>query len=363
MNAERIRLTGSTPSQRIIAAAIVLSACYFAAGVIVTLLFSVLLAYFLDPVVEVLERIHIPRVLGSLLVVILGVALVVGVGYFLLQRADQFAGDWPQYSAVLRKGAESVNRRVASLEKHVSEIAPPEPRPKIPTVAIEERSPLRSFLLAGLGSIYAAVLEAAFVPFLLFFMLLAKREVWHATLELFPPDERTRVKEALDSVRDLLRSFMAGTALAGLLLTAVSCVAFWLLGLRYALLLGIVSGLLNMVPYIGLVLAWLPPMLIGLAQWHTAGPFLLVAGVLATLHVLALNVLLPALVGRRVKLNALAVTVSLLFWGWIWGGMGLLLAVPITAIVKVVCDHVEPWRPVGRWLGPQSARPSASSNY
>lgn len=352
MNTERIRLSGSTPSQRIIAAAIVFSVCYFAAGVIVTLLFSVLLAYFLDPVVEVLERLRIPRILGSLLVVLLGVALVVGVGYSLLLRADQFAEDWPQYSAVLHKAADTVDRKLAILERRVSEIGPTEPRSKVPTVTIAEKSALRSFLLEGLGSLYTTVLEAAFVPFLLFFMLVAKREVWHTTLELFPADQRTRVKEALEAVRDVLRSFMAGTALVGILLILVSCVVFWVLGLKYFLLLGIVSGLLNMVPYIGAVLAWLPPMLIGLAQWHRVGPFFLLTALLTTLHVLAINVLLPALVGRRVRLNALAVTVSLLFWGFLWGAMGLVLAAPITATIKVVCDHVESWRPVGRWLGP-----------
>ena len=67
-------------------------------------------------------------------------------------------------------------------------------------------------------------------------------------------------------------------------------------------------------------------------------------------HVVTSNLLLPALVGWRIRLNALALTISLLFWGWLWGAMGLILAVPITAVIKVICDHVESWQPVGRWL-------------
>jgi predicted PurR-regulated permease PerM len=73
--------------------------------------------------------------------------------------------------------------------------------------------------------------------------------------------------------------------------------------------------------------------------------------VLTFMHLIAINVLIPKLVGRQVHLNALAVTMSLLFWGWMWGGMGLLLGIPITAAVKVVCDHIENWKPFGRWLG------------
>jgi predicted PurR-regulated permease PerM len=105
------------------------------------------------------------------------------------------------------------------------------------------------------------------------------------------------------------------------------------------------------VPYLGAVLAWIPPFLIGLSQWNTVGPYLGVAAVLTFLHFVGLNVLMPAIVGRRVHLNALAVTAALLFWGWIWGAIGLILAIPITATVKVICDYSEGWEPVGRWLG------------
>jgi len=124
-----------------------------------------------------------------------------------------------------------------------------------------------------------------------------------------------------------------------------------MMDLEYPFLAGVVSGLLNLVPYLGSMLAWLPPFVIGLSQWRTVGPFLVVAIVLSVLHLIAINVLMPALVGRRVHLNALAVTLALLFWGWLWGGVGLILAIPITATLKAVCDNVESWQPVGRWLG------------
>jgi predicted PurR-regulated permease PerM len=105
-----------------------------------------------------------------------------------------------------------------------------------------------------------------------------------------------------------------------------------------------------MVPYIGAVMAWLPAFLIALAKWKTIGSFVLIAGGLTAIHVLALNFVAPQLVGRRVRLNAVAITISLLFWGWVWGGMGLLLAIPITATLRVICDHTDSWRPIGRWL-------------
>jgi AI-2 transport protein TqsA len=141
-----------------------------------------------------------------------------------------------------------------------------------------------------------------------------------------------------------------GMSLMTLIVMAASGVFFWAMGLDYPILTGIVSGLLNMVPYFGAVLSWLPPFLIALAKLHSAASYALIAGVLMAIHMLANNLLAPALVGKKVRLNALSITIALLFWGWIWGGMGLLLAIPLTAAFRVICDHTASWKPIGRWL-------------
>jgi predicted PurR-regulated permease PerM len=122
------------------------------------------------------------------------------------------------------------------------------------------------------------------------------------------------------------------------------------LGLDFPFLTALVSGVCNLVPYIGAVISWVPPLLIGAAQFHTIGPYIGIVAMLTFFHIVAANLLVPALVGWRVRLNALALTVSLLFWGWLWGAMGLILAIPVTAVIKVICDHVESLQPVGRWL-------------
>jgi len=88
-----------------------------------------------------------------------------------------------------------------------------------------------------------------------------------------------------------------------------------------------------------------------MAHWKTIGPYVGVAAMLSFFHMIGVNVLMPAIVGRRVHLSALAVTIALLFWGWLWGAIGLILAIPITATIKVICNHVDGWEPVGRWLG------------
>lgn len=351
MEVEAIKVTPrSNPSQRIIALGIVFAFLYFASNIVITLLLAVLLAYFLDPVVGILERIYIPRAAGAALVLLAVTATMAGLGYLVVDRADQFMADWPRYSRILRNVTTAFDRQLSSVEKQVEAITPPGERGRAPVRPVEP-PPIRDWLFRGVGSLYSFLAVATFVPFLVFFMLAAKRRIWKATMELFPDEDQERVHEALDQVSSMLRSFVAGNALVALILMLSSWAFFLEIHLDYPFLVGSVSGVLNLVPYLGAFLAWIPPFLIGMGQWTTIGPYFGIAAVLTLLHILGLNVLMPAIVGRRVHLNALSVTVALLFWGWLWGAIGLILAIPITATIKVVCDHVDGWEPVGRWLG------------
>jgi predicted PurR-regulated permease PerM len=341
----------SNASQRIIAAGIVLVFLYYAASVVMTILMAVLFAYFLDPVVEWLENRGLPRGLGSLLMVLLMCSVLVGAISALWYRTEAFAEDWPtKYGPKLKAARQAVDKRLQSFEARVSEITPEEQRPR-GTLRVEQSESTRSFLLEKLGSLTNIVVAATFVPFLLFFMLAAKRSVWHATLQLFPPSERTQVKLALEKVGDVLRGYVMGNVVVMLILAAACTLLFWALDMDYPLLAGFTSGVLNLVPYFGTLLSAVPPLVLGLSKWNSPRNYVIVVGMMFTFHFIALNVLFPALVGRKVQLSALAVTLALLFWGWLWGAMGFLLGIPVTASIKVMCDHIEGWEPVGRWLG------------
>jgi predicted PurR-regulated permease PerM len=341
-----VRFTSSNFSMRMIAAAIILLFFYYAAGVVITLLLSILLAYFLDPAVEFLERMGLPRTLGAMVMVLILIAVLVAVGYGLWTRTADFAENWPKYSSVLKQAAGAVEGKIKGIEGQVS----PEQGASTATTIQAEPSIVRTLIFRGIGSLYALFLEITFMPFLVFFMLAEKREVWHGTLQLFPASRRTQVKETLEDLRDVLRDYLAGMSIVTLVVIAASSLFFWIIGMEYPILTGIASGLLNMVPYIGAVMAWLPAFIIALAKWRTLGQFVLIAATLTTIHILAINLVAPQLVGRRVRLNAVAITIALLFWGWVWGGMGLVLAIPITAALRVICDHTESWKPIGRWL-------------
>jgi predicted PurR-regulated permease PerM len=342
------RISGSNFSMRLIAAAIILLFLYYAAGVVITVLLSVLLAYFLDPAVEFLERFRVPRTIGALILVLLLILVLIAAGYTLWLRTSDFAADWPKYREILRTATKTVQGNINSLEGGVNDLTSSGETAK--SVPHEDTGAVRNLVVRGIGSLYALVLEATFVPFLVFFMLAQKREVWHGTLQLFPVSRRNQVKETLEDLRDVLRDYLIGMSVVTLVVIALSSIFFLILGLDYPVLAGITSGLLNMVPYLGAVLAWFPGFLLAVVKWKSVSHFAIIAIVLTGIHVIAQNLIAPQLVGRQVRLNAVAITVALLFWGWVWGGMGLILAIPLTAALRVICDHIDSWKPIARWL-------------
>jgi predicted PurR-regulated permease PerM len=179
---------------------------------------------------------------------------------------------------------------------------------------------------------------------------------WHdhihrSFLQFFQGEDRAAAARSLQGIADMVRAFVVGNSVLGLLLAAASSLAFWIVHLPYALLVGPLSGFLSLVPYVGLPLAVLPPLFVALTAYDTISGYLLVAAIVSVFHLLALNLLYPKFVGSRVHLNPLAVTFSLMIWGFLWDAPGLLLAIPMTAAFKAVCDNVKGLRPIGKFLG------------
>ncbi|MGC2245053.1 MAG: AI-2E family transporter, partial [Terriglobales bacterium] len=154
----------------------------------------------------------------------------------------------------------------------------------------------------------------------------------------------------LGLIGKMLQSFIVGNFLIGLLISGVSVAIFGLLHVPFFYFVGFLSGFLSLVPYLGIVVAMVPPILVGFGQLE-AGDLLVVVISVVAMHLIALNVLYPKLLGSRLRINPLAVTLALLFWGAVWGAVGLLLAIPITGALKIICDHVETLKPYADWLG------------
>lgn len=365
----------STP---IVALGVVIAILYFGRAIFITSLVAVMFAFILEPMVTLLVRIRFPRALASFVVCASALAAIYLIGMGAYSQVAGLVTELPNYTQRVGDLVENVRDRVEALEQRTYQLVVPAPRkpaapapepPRrkrrtaeavvpapapgvIPEVRIhEEPSPIKDFISSRWGSFYQATLMASFVPFLVYFMLSWHDHIHRSFLQFFQGEDRAAANRSLRGIADIVRAFVVGNSLLGLLLAAASSTAFWMIHLPYALLVGTLSGLLSLVPYVGLPLAALPPLFVAITAFNTISGYLLVLAIVSGLHLLALNLLYPKFVGSRVHLNPLAVTFSLMIWGFLWDAAGLLLAIPMTAAIKAVCDNVQGLRHIGKLLG------------
>lgn len=334
----------------VVAVATVLAGCYFARAVLITLFVAMLLAFMLAPLVAGLTRLRSPRPVASFIAVFALVAAVYSVSALLYGRALDFADDVPRYSSKIQRMWKPFRDQARKLERSTEAVFPAVTTSNEPTVAVKEATSLQDVLVRGVGSVTEFLIAVSFIPFLVYFMLSWQEHLRDAIVGLFGADNRNNAYVVLGHIAAMMRTYIVGNVIIGLVLALVSVVVFAALGLPDYLFVGMISGFLSLVPYLGVVLALLPPVLVAVGQMSGAVLATVVATVLV-LHLLAWNVLYPKVIGRAVQLNPLAVTIALLLWGWIWSAMGLILAIPLTAAVKIVCDHVESLRPYAGLLG------------
>ncbi len=367
----------------VIALGVALAILYYGRVFFITSLAAVIIAFILEPFVELLMRVRFPRSLASFVVCTLALALVYLLGIGAYTQISGLIDDLPKYAQRISQVVDSVRGKVDALEKTTFQLLvparqrqqqqqqqqqqqpvetkknrrkpvepqPPPGPPPIQEVRIhEESNPVVSYIYERLGSFYQLLLMCSFVPFLVYFMLSWRDHINRSFLQLFHGEDRLVASRSLQGIADMVRAFVVGNFLLGLLLTFASSLAFWVIRLPYPLLVGPLSGFLSLVPYVGLPLALIPPMFVGLAQATSLGYFIVFI-IVAALHLLALNLLYPKIVGSRVHLNPLVVTFSLMLWGFLWDAAGLVLAIPLTAAIKAVCDNVKELRPYGKFLG------------
>jgi predicted PurR-regulated permease PerM len=227
----------------------------------------------------------------------------------------------------------------------------PEDKGKKPIpVQVQQAPGLTKLISSGASQYGDLALAVGFVPFLIYFMLTWKAHAHSATLAVFPKEKRLVAYRTIGRISEMVRSFIVGNLLVGLLNALASTAIFGYLHLPYFYFLGVISAFVGLVPYLGLFFALLAPLAAGMGVL-TNSQLAIVFVAVITLHVLSMNVLYPKVIGRRLRLNPLAVALSLLFWAWIWGAFGLVLAIPLMASTKIICDYIEPLQGLGHWLG------------
>ena len=365
----------------VIAAGVLLALLYFGRVVFITAIIAVIIALILEPFVGLLLRLRLPRSIAAFVVCLVAILVLYFGGLAAWNQLSGLAGDVPAFRDHLSSLITAVSDRIQRMEdsarrlvvpdrkqdpapvpapRAVSksnrrDVSPPAPPPgpgAITEVRIhEDRNPIADFIYARLGTVYEFILMVSFVPFLVYFMLSWRDHVYRSFLRFFEGSDRVAAARSLEGVAEMARAFVVGNFLIGVILATLSWAAFATIHLPYPFVVGVMSGFLSLVPYVGMPLAALPPILAALAEGEPGSHMLFAFLIVLGFHLFAMNVLYPKIVGARVHLNPLVVTFSLMFWGFLWDAPGLLLAIPITAGIKAVFDNIAALRPYGRFLG------------
>ncbi|MBP6095283.1 MAG: AI-2E family transporter [Methyloversatilis sp.] len=327
-----------------------LGAVFFARALLMPIVLAVLFALLLAPLVNQLKRWHIHESIAAGVVV---VTMVCGIGaalYFLTNPAL----DWLERSP---RALREVQVKLLKLQRPVEEVREATERleamtsgsgnPKVRSVVLKEPG-LGSVLLTGTQYF---LIGAASTVVLLYFLLASGDGFLRKVVRLMPTlrDKIRAIGVARQIQQDIGRYFLTLSAInAGLGIATAA--AMYLLDMPNPALWGVMAGLLNFIPYLGPTLCLLALSLAALINFDSlAGAWLVPASFFAIIVVEG-QFIQPLLAGRMLSLNPVAVFISFLFWGWLWGIAGMLIAVPMLIIVKVVCSHVEQWEPIGTFL-------------
>lgn len=321
--------------------------------ILAPLIFSCLFSILLLPVAAFFEyKLHLPRS-GASMVAVLLLLTFIGVLIYIIgtQLADLFK-EWPQFQAQIKNSLWEFRGWVQD-NFHIT-------RGKQLRVANEATSKVLSPDTAAVGatvlSVSAILLFMVFTFIYTFFFLLYRTLILKFLESVFLKENKSTVYEIMEQVQYIIRKYIIGLLIEmGIVAVGVST-AFTLMGVRYAILLGLLTGLLNVIPYVGIFTALVLSAIVtlGTAQESTQAVWVIVT--LIVTHLIDSNVLLPLVVGSKVRINALVTILGVFAGEMIWGIPGMFLSIPCIAVLKIIFDRVEGLQPWGIILGDEERK-------
>ena len=342
---------------------------HWAQEAFIPIVLSILISYALEPIVAAMTRARIPRILGAGLVVLTtGSALGYGI-YSLSDDATAIVAQLPEAAQRLRRsmqrdrtpGAiEQVKKAAEELQKTADQaLGSPPPAPKdgsraVTRVQIEEPAiNVRQYISWGSTSLVAFAGQATLVFFFVFFLLASGDLFKRKLVKLAGPSlEKKKITvQILDEINRQIARFLLVRVATSIVVGVATWLALSLIGLEQAALWGALAGVFNTVPYFGPVIVAIATAVIGFLQFGTVAMAAYVSGVSLVITSIEGWLLTPWLTSRTARTNEVAIFVGLIFWSFVWGIWGTLLAVPMLVAVKAYCDHIESFKPVGELLG------------
>jgi len=335
-------------ANQVIACLLLLFALRYAQGVLAPLMLALLGSLALAPPVRVLSRL-VPRWIASAVVVTLIATAFGTTAYLLSDEVATFSRRLPSLVRDIRSAVQSASPRqglLAQLQQAISELERTTERPSsggATPVTIVEPVDVQRGVLSGARSGANYLAQGVMLLFLVYF-LLASGDMFKQKLVKLGGVRLSQRKITLQMIEEIntkIGRFIFYQAWSGILVGLLTWLVFSWLGVRYAGLWGVAAGVLNTVPYAGPTLIMVASAVAAMIQFKSAGMVAVVAGVSVGITGLEGFLLAPLFLGPAAHVNSVAVFVAVMFWGWLWGGMGLIIAVPVLMIIKTIADHVE----------------------
>lgn len=332
-------------------------ACFFtiflAQEFFVPVMMAVVFNFLLAPFVRLLKTIRIPEALGAALVIVVGFGLIGVIAYELAGPITDWVGRAPQIigkvSAEAQKFKKPVEKMTQATEQVRTMTNVAGDQAKKPT-QVEIKGP--GFASGLFSKTRDIVLELVILIVLLYFLLSSGDLFLRKLIHVLPKfEDKKRAVLIMREIEDHISRYLITVAAINACLGAAGALIFWALGMPNPALWGVLGFVLNFIPYLGAMTEIATVALVALATFPNIGHALAVPACYLGLAVLEGNFVTPYIMGRRMTLNPVVVFVSVTFWGFLWGIVGVFLAVPMLVMFKIFCDYIEPLAPIGEFLG------------
>jgi len=318
---------------------------YIAQGILIPIVFATILAIVLHPAVNLINRLKIHRILAIIIVMFVTFLMLVLFGALLYTQASRFTESLP---LLVDRFTEIINQIIfwasGYFDISAEEITAWITNTKNEIIGGAEIGQT----IINVGGMLAFLFLIPVYVFMILFYQPLLIEFFH---RLFGKTNRDKVSEIINQIKTLIQRYLVGLLFEVVIISALYTIGLLILGIEYALVLGIMGALLNLIPYLGSVIAASMPMVIAVVTKPSPWFALLVLALYIVIQFIDNNYIVPKIVASKVKINALASIIAVVTFGSLWGISGMLIAIPLTAIAKLIFDHIEPLQPWGFLLG------------
>ena len=315
-------------------------------SILLPFVIAVFLSIIFGPLVTELKKKKVPTFV-ALLAVLLSIACILFLTALVISSSvDSFVKEVPKYQGRLMSLGSSIAQSIKDLAAQLNV--------RLEEVNIQQAfqlSSITSALASGIGSFFNLLTNLFLVLLFMVFILAGTGELTVKIRKAFPPDQADRIVEVIDKVGNRSRRYLVTKTLISIATGALTFLILWILGVDFPLVWGFLTFVLNFIPNLGSLIAIFLPFTLSLLQFDSLGvPFLVLVFLSATQMLLG-NILEPRLMAARLNLSPLVILVSLIFWGWLWGIVGMILAVPIMVTARIIFEDIEILRPISVFMG------------